>query len=126
MDAVTTPHCLDAAEPNPLPRTNEFITQLLHEYGADYNLKLAAVVEVTNRDDKARYMSAINAAINILTRDKSTAEALVVDHLATIFAALDADLQSSNHHEATVQDPALSHDGRDRPVGDISGEPGQS
>ncbi|MFX0581029.1 hypothetical protein [Nocardia nepalensis] len=112
---------VDAAEGNPLPRTQEFITQLTREYGAEYTMALARAVEFANRDDQVRYMSGLEEAIDILSRargDESTAKALAIgNHVPSIIAAIHADLQACGHHGAIVPESLPPHDGSDRPGG---------
>ncbi|MFE9328187.1 hypothetical protein ACIHDR_43285 [Nocardia sp. NPDC052278] len=109
---------LDAADGNPMPRTAEFIMQLTRECGAEYTMTLAAAVEFANENDQVRYMSGLNAAIDILAGacgDKSKARALAIHHVSSIVAAIHADLQSSGHHSATGPDFSLPHGRRHRP-----------
>ncbi|WP_378735558.1 hypothetical protein [Nocardia brasiliensis] len=92
-----TDHRPEAPSDIPIPRTAALIEQLTREFGGEYTLLLTRAVEFGNRDDQARYMATLNAAIDVLRRTgfgMDKAKAVAIGHVGSFFAMLSVDHRS--------------------------------
>lgn len=92
-----TDHRPEAPFDIPIPRTAALIEQLTREFGSEYTMLLTQAVEFGNRDDQARYLATLNAAIDVLRRAGSgmdKAKAVTIGHGMSLFSMLHADYRS--------------------------------